>query len=381
MKYLRYLMVFVVVAFVAEFFFPNPILIFAACCLGLIPLAGFLGEATEELAVHTGPRIGGLLNATLGNAAELIITIVALREGRIELVKASITGSILGNILLILGFSLLLGGLRHGIQRFDRTAAATASTMMTLAVIGLIVPTLFELLHEIQVGQIDVFSTSVQDPALNALSLGVAGILIALYILSLIFSFQQPEHKVSGQSGVDDHSEEEEAHKAKWSIPMSVGVLVASTLGIVFLSEFLVGAVEPVVASLGVSELFLGVIVIPLVGNVAEHIVGVQVAFKNKMDLSLAISLGSSTQVALFVAPLLVFVSLLFGPEMTLFFSLFEVALLFLGVLMATFIAQDGESNWLEGAQLLAVYMIAALGLLFIRTEEGQALLAALGLG
>lgn len=380
-KYLRYLMVFVVVAFVAEFLFPNPILVFVCCCLGLIPLAGFLGEATEELAVHTGPRIGGLLNATLGNAAELIITIVALREGKFELVKASITGSILGNILLILGFSLLLGGLRHGIQRFDRTTAATASTMMTLAVIGLIVPTLFELIHEIQIGELDVFRTTVSDPALNALSLGVAGILIILYILSLIFSFQQPERKVSSQTGVDDHSAESEVHTAKWSVPVSIAVLVASTLGIVFLSEFLVGAVEPVVASLGVSELFLGVIIIPIVGNVAEHIVGVQVAYKNKMDLSLAISLGSSTQIALFVAPLLVFISLLFGPELTLFFSLFEVVLLFLAVLLATFVAQDGESNWLEGAQLLAVYLIAALGLLFIRTEEGQALLAALGLG
>jgi Ca2+:H+ antiporter len=381
LKYLRYLMVFVVVAFVAEFFFPNPILIFASCCLGLIPLAGFLGEATEELAVHTGPRIGGLLNATLGNAAELIITIVALREGKFELVKASITGSILGNLLLILGFSLLLGGLRHGIQRFDRTAAATASTMMTLAVIGLIVPTLFELLHEIQIGQLDVFRTTVQDPALDALSLGVAAILIILYILSLVFSFQQPERKVSGQTGVDDHSDEEEVHVAKWSVPASVAVLVASTLGVVFLSEFLVGAVEPVVASLGVSELFLGVIIIPLVGNVAEHIVGVQVAYKNKMDLSLAISLGSSTQIALFVAPLLVFISLLFGPELTLFFSLFEVVLLFMAVLLATFIAQDGESNWLEGAQLLAVYVIAALGLLFLQTGEAHAFLAALGLG
>src|SRR5262249_26937384 len=196
--------------------------------------------------------------------------------------------------------------------------------MMLLAVIGLIIPTLLELVREAQFGRIDVFDTTVRDPALDAISLGVAGILILLYILSLIFTFQTPGREE--HSGVEDHSAEEAGHKASWSIPLSVGVLAGSTVAIVFLSEFLVGAVEPVVTSLGVSELFLGVIIIPLVGNVAEHIVGVQVAIKNKMDLSLTISLGSSMQVALFVAPLLVFISLLFGPEMTLFFTLLEVA-------------------------------------------------------
>src|SRR5262249_27800853 len=303
-------------------------------CIALVPLAGLLGEATEELAIHTGPKVGGLLNATLGNAAELIITIVALGQGELELVKASITGSILGNLLLILGASLLLGGLRHGFQHFDRSLVGVSATMMTLAVIGLIIPTLFELLHEVHAGRLDVFNTNVNDPALNALSLWVAGILIALYILSLIFTFQTPQRE--GHSGVEDHSEEEVAHKAKWSVAVSLGVLAASTVAIVFLSEFLVGAVEPVVERLGVSKLFLGVIIIPIVGNVAEHIVGVQVALKNKMDLSLTISLGSSMQVALFVAPLLVFISLLFGPEMTLFFTLLEVASLGMAVLIAT---------------------------------------------
>jgi Ca2+:H+ antiporter len=360
LKYLRYLLVFVPIAVVAELLRWNPLLIFSCSCIALIPLAGLLGEATEELAIHTGPKAGGLLNATLGNAAELIITIVALSAGKLDLVKASITGSILGNLLLILGASLLLGGLKNGIQRFDRGLAGMSGTMMLLAVVGLIIPTLFELLHEIQIGTVDVFNTNVNDPALNSLSLGVAGLLIFLYMLSLIFTFQTPQRE--GRTGVDDHSAEDEAHQAKWSISFSAGVLAASTVAIVFLSEFLVGAVEPVVASLGVSELFLGVIIIPIVGNVAEHIVGVQVALKNKMDLSLSISLGSSMQVALFVAPLLVFVSLLFGPEMTLFFSLFEVAALTLAVLCATLVSVDGESNWLEGAQLLAVYVIVAMG-------------------
>jgi Ca2+:H+ antiporter len=367
MKYLRYLLVFVPLAFLVEFVeaIYNPMLLFIFACIGLIPLAGLLGEATEELAIHTGPRIGGLLNATLGNAAELIITVVALSAGKVELVKASITGSILGNLLLILGFSLLLGGWKHGVQRFDRNLTGMSATMMLLAVIGLIIPTLLELIREVQVGQIDVFNTSVRDPALDSLSLGVAGILILLYVLSLIFTFRTPVGE--SHTGVDDHSDEQDGHQAKWSIRTSVIVLAVCTIAIVFLSEFLVGAVEPVVASLGVSELFLGIIIIPLVGNVAEHIVGVQVAYKNKMDLSLTISLGSSMQIALFVAPLLVFISLLFGPEMTLFFSLMEVIALALSVLIAAFISTDGESNWLEGAQLLAVYLIIALGFFYIQ--------------
>ncbi|GAB4216940.1 MAG: calcium/proton exchanger [Roseiflexaceae bacterium] len=369
MKILRYMLVFLPLAFAAELLQWNPLLIFIFSCIALIPLAGLLGEATEELAIHTGPKVGGLLNATLGNAAELIITIVALSAGKIELVKASITGSILGNLLLILGLSLLLGGLKHGIQRFDRNLAGMNATMMILAVIGLIIPTMFELIREVQLGRVDVFNTSIQDPALDNLSLGVAAILMVLYILSLIFMFRQPEIVAGSEGG--HHADEGEHHTPKWSVPQASGVLAASTIGIVFLSEFLVGAVEPVVASLGVSELFLGIIIIPLVGNVAEHIVGVQVAYKNKMDLSLSISLGSSTQIALFVAPLLVFVSLLFGPEMTLFFSPLEVAGLALSVIIAAFIAIDGESNWLEGAQLLAVYVILALGFLFLTSGLG----------
>lgn len=364
-KFLRYLLIFVPIAVLAEFVLDNPLLIFISSCIALIPLAGLLGEATEELAIHTGPKLGGLLNATLGNAAELIITIVALREGKIELVKASITGSILGNLLLIMGLSLVLGGLRHGTQRFDRNTAGTAATMMTLAVIGLVTPTLFELMREIQAGAVDIYNTNVNDPALNSLSLGVAAVLIIVYILSLVYSFRTPD-QLKSPTGVDDHSDEAGAHKAKWSVPVSVAVLAVCTIAIVFLSEFLVGAVEPVVESLGVSELFLGIIIIPIVGNVAEHIVGVQVAYKNKMDLSLAISLGSSMQIALFVAPLLVFVNLLFvqttGQQMTLFFSLGEVVGLGLAVLLASFVSFDGESNWLEGVQLLAVYLILGLG-------------------
>ncbi len=376
MKWLRFMMVFVPLAFLLEYVpgLKNDILLFACCCLGLIPLAGYLGEATEELSIHTGPRIGGLLNATLGNAAELIITIVALQAGKYELVKASITGSILGNLLLILGASMFFGGLKNGIQRFDRRTTGVSASMMTLAVVGLTIPTLFEVLRQVSASQLNVFSTEANDAALNGLSLGVAGILMLLYVLSLVFAFQQPDLAVNVPVGVDDHEGEAKPHKARWSISVASGVLGASTLAIVFLSEFLVGAVEPTVKMLGMSEFFVGIIIIPLVGNVAEHIVGVQMALKNKMDLSLAISMGSSTQVALFVAPLLVFISLLVGPaEMTLFFSILEVAALTLAVLIATIISADGESNWLEGAQLLAVYVIVALGFFFLSPDTGEA--------
>ncbi len=367
MNWLRLMLVFIPLAFVAEFLLHNPLLIFVFSCLALIPLAGLLGEATEELAIHTGPQIGGLLNATLGNAAELIIAIVALSQGRIDLVKASLTGSIIGNLLLILGASLLLGGLRHGLQKFNIRTAGISAAMMTLAIIGLLVPTLFEILREAQTNSVDVFDTTVDDPALAAFSLGVAGVLILLYVLSLVFSFTQPEYRMqAGHGDSGDASSATPAHTPKWSIPVAGGVLAAATLGIVVLSEFLVGAVEPVAEEFGLSEVFIGIIIIPLVGNVAEHIVGVQAAAKNQMDLSLAISLGSSQQIALFVAPVLVFVGVLVGQQMDLFFNAFEIVILFLAVLLANLISLDGESNWLEGAQLLAVYVIAALGFFFI---------------
>ncbi len=363
MRYLRYMLIFIPLAVLAEFALHNPVLVFVLSALALIPLAGLLGEATEELAIHTGPRIGGLLNATLGNAAELIITIVALQAGKFELIKASLTGSIIGNLLLILGFALLMGGLRNGIQRFDQGLTGMAASMMFLAVIGLLIPTLFELLVEIQENRLNVSELGVRDPRLDRISLGVAAVLIVIYVLSLIYQLRTGNS--SSHSGTGEPEEIAE-HQGRWGIKLSLGVLAASTLAIVVMSEFLVGVVEPVATSLGVRELFLGVIIIPIVGNVAEHLVGVQAAIKNQMDLSMTISLGSSMQIALFVAPLLVFISLLFGQELTLFFSLFEVMALLLSVVIATFISVDGESNWLEGAMLLAVYIILGLGFFYL---------------
>ncbi len=357
MKYLNYgLLIFIVVAILAEFLHGPPVVIFFAAAIGVVPLAGFMGKSTEELAIYTGPKLGGLLNATLGNAAELIITIVAiragamnpaLREGLIELVKASITGSILGNLLLILGFSILLGGLKFATQTFDRTQAGVNATMLILSVIALAIPSLF---------------SQTIEPANHAgveyLSIGVAIVMIIVYALSITFSFQA--------AGPPHDTAEAHDHEPTWSMRQAIIVLVVSTVAIAYLSEVLVGAVEPVVEELGITEFFLGIILIPLVGNVAEHVVAVQMAVKNRMELSLAISLGSSLQIALFVAPLLVFISLAMGNPLTLTFNSFELIALFAAVLIAAFIAMDGKSNWLEGAQLLAVYVIIGIAFFFL---------------
>jgi Ca2+:H+ antiporter len=350
-KYLNFnlLLIFVPLAIVGEFLHWPPLLVFAISALAVMPLASLIGQATEELAAHTGPRLGGFLNATLGNAAELIITIFAIRAGLLELVKASITGSILGNVLLVLGLSILLGGLKNGIQRFDRSHAGINSTMLILAVVGLGIPSLFS--HAIEVKNHE---------AVEYLSLGVALILIVIYGLSLIYAF-------FAAPGRKEAAEEAHIHRG-WDTSKASGVLVAATLLIAWLSEILVGAVEPVIEVVGVTEFFLGIIIIPLVGNVAEHLVGVQMAIRNRMELSLAISVGSSLQIALFVAPALVFISLLMGNPLTLVFNQFELISLVAAVLIAALVSLDGESNWLEGAQLLVVYIIIGLAFFYLPT-------------
>jgi Ca2+:H+ antiporter len=344
-KILFAMLAFGVAAVVLELLHADPILVFVFACLGLIPLADLIGEATEELAVYTGPRLGGLLNATLGNAAELIITIFAIKEGLLDLVKASITGSIIGNLLLVLGLSVLVGGLRHGVQKFDRRQAALNGTMLMLAVFALVIPSLFSKAILPDVIAEKQFSES------------VAVVMIIIYALHVIYS-------LSTQQG--PLAREHVAHEARWSLPRSLITLVAATVGVAVVSEVLVGVVGSVTESLGMTEVFLGIIAIPLVGNVAEHLVAVEVAAKNDMELSLSVSLGSSLQIALFVAPVLVFVSLLFDNTLLLIFSDFELAALFSASLVAALIASDGESTWLEGAQLLAVYLIIALAFFFL---------------
>ena len=342
------LLVFVPITLIAELASANDTLIFIAAALAVIPLAGVVGEGTEELARHTGPQIGGLLNATLGNAAELIITIFAIQRGLLELVKASIIGSILGNLLLVLGLSLLLGGIRNGLQRFDRRNAAMHAALLLLALVALMVPSLFD-------------SAIADDPSAELrLSEGVAIIMMLLYGLSVFYSFRS--------SSAENRLQREAAspHETKWSTRQALLILAAATIGIVLMSEALIGAVESVTHQLGLTEFFIGIIIIPLVGNVAEHLVAVKVAIKNRMDLSMAVSIGSSTQIALFVAPLLVFIALLFGERLLLVYNNYELVALAAASLIAAFIALDGESNWLEGAMLLAVYAILALAFYFV---------------
>lgn len=323
--------------------------VFAFSAIGVIPCAFYIGESTEVLAHFTGPRVGGLLNATLGNAAELIITIMAIRQGLLELVKASITGSILGNLLLVLGMAMLLGGVKNGVQSFDRRGASRNAILLVLTVIILLIPSLLS--HYI--GDIDPFPSM----KVEALSLGVAIVMILLYGLGLFYSFREKENPLTPEADTV------QAKKPHWSMKITIIILTLSTIGVAYLSEVLVGAVEPVVARLGISEFFIGIIFIPLIGNVAEHLVSVQVAMRNKMTLSVEIAISSSLQIALFVAPVLVFISLLFGHPLTLIFNQFELVALIAGVLIAALVSADGESNWLEGSELLAIYII--LGLVF----------------
>ena len=347
MSVLNLLLIFVPLAIGAELLHASPTWVFAFAALGVIPLAGLIGEATEELAAHTGPRLGGLLNATLGNAAELIITIFAIRAGLLELVKASITGSILGNLLLVLGLSIVAGGIKHGRQRFDRTQAGLNGTMLILAVIAILVPSIFG--HAIEPDH----------EAVEGLSISVAVVMIMVYGLGIFYSFTSGEADPLSHAAVD---------VTRWSARTSLFVLLISTAGIAWLSEVLVGSVEHVTENLGLSEFFVGIIIVPIVGNVAEHLVAVQVALKNRMELSLAISLGSSLQIALFVAPVLVFISLLMGNPMDLIFNQFELIALAAASLIAALVALDGESNWLEGAQLLVVYIVLAIAFFFLPT-------------
>lgn len=345
MNLLYLLLIFVPTGLISNYVGGPPLLTFAAIALGVVPLAGLIGEATEELAARTGPRVGGLLNATLGNAAELIITIFALRAGLLDLVKASITGSILGNLLLVMGLSLLVGGLRNGQQKFDRVHAGIDSTMLILALIALAVPSIFS--HAIEPNH----------AAVEYLSEGVAVAMLFIYAVELIYSFT---------TATAAHSPVHTPHEAKWKVERAVAVLCVATGFIVWSSEVLVGVVEHVVTQLGWTEFFLGIVIIPIVGNVAEHLVAVQMAAEDRMQLSLEISLGSSLQIALFVAPVLVYVSLLVGHPMDLVFNEFELIALTAAALIAALVALDGESNWMEGMQLLVVYVILAMAFFFL---------------
>lgn len=326
----------------------GPSLIFVLSALSLIPLAGVLGTATENTAVYTGPKVGSLLNATLGNLAELIIAFAALREGLNSVVRASIAGSIIGNILIVLGASLLFGGLKNGIQTFDPREASTNATMMTLAVISLVVPGLFYLTDA------DGVTLDLHDA--ERLSDGVAIIMLVIYAAYLYFTLF--DKRVKTTNAVHEET-------ATMSLRFAIGLLVGATIAVVIMSEILVGVLEPTAESWGLSEVFIGLIVVPLVGNVAEHLVAVKAAWNNNMDLSLGIALGSGLQVALFVAPILVLVGELIDKPIPMVFNSWELIALIAAVLLAVAISQDGESNWLEGAQLIAVYLILGTAFYF----------------
>jgi Ca2+:H+ antiporter len=333
--------IFVVLAICAQLMHWSAIYIFVFSALGVIPLAGYIGKATEALAARSGPKIGGLLNASLGNMAELIITLVAINAGLLELVKASITGSIIGNLLFVLGFSMTAGGLKNGLQKFDQRQSMNQSILLALAVLALVIPSFFS--HSI--GEEGSFK-------IEAFSLGVAVIMILLYVLGIIYSL-----KVLN-SPLTQPIESQHGH---WSVGKSIAVLAVSTIGIVALSEMLVGAVEFVVQSWGLSEFFLGIILIPIIGNAAEHLVAVQVAMRNQMDLSVEIAVSSSLQIALFVAPFLVFISLMMGHPLSLIFNPFELAALMSAIFIVILVSLDGESNWLEGSALLGVFLILSI--------------------
>ncbi len=333
-------------------------LVFFSAALGVIPTAALMGRATEEVAAKSGPGIGGLLNVTFGNAPELIIALFALEAGLQEVVKASIIGSILGNILLVMGAAMLAGGLTGGrkTQYFDRTAANVQSLMLFLAVAALVMPAVFELVEG--QGLPGVNQERVEyDSTVEDLSLAVAVVLMVTYGLGLLFSLRTHRELFNPHSDEESHDD-----TWGWSIRRSVIALALAGLAVGVMSEILVGSIEAASDAVGLSEFFIGVIVVAIVGNAAEHWVAVLVAIKNKMDLSVNIAIGSSAQVALFVAPVLVITSFFIGPgPMPLVFNGFEIAAVIIGILVAYQVTNEGESNWFEGVQLLALYAILAL--------------------
>lgn len=351
---LNLLLVFVPVAMALEYgVHAPPTLIFIASCLGVIPLAGLMGHATEALAERLGEGVGGLLNATFGNAAELIIAIIALRAGLFDLVKASITGSIIGNILLVFGLSSLCGGLRYNVQKFNATAASAGGTLLVLSAVSLLIPAAF---HGI-----------VGDTARTAehnLSLEIAIVLIVTYALSLVFTLKTHRYLYSGDVVIEP-DEPGDLHPGPMWKP--VLTLLLATVGIAVMAEFLVGAASETAEALGWSEVFVGVIVVAIIGNAAEHSTAVLMALKNKMDIAINIAVGSSIQVALFVAPVLVLLSYGIAPRpMDLIFTPLEVLAVAVSVLIMAQVAGDGESHWMEGVQLLAVYAILGIAFFFL---------------
>ena len=343
------LLVFIPLAFFAECKALH-ILAFFSSCLAIIPLAGLMGRATEFLSERVGSTLGALLNATFGNACEFIIALSALRAGMDDIVKASITGSIIGNMLLVLGASMLAGGIRHKTQTFNRLSSSTLATLLALSATSLMVPSIFHYRCSSLTNE-------------RGLALGISIILFLVYLLSLVFSLKTHRHLYTRDI---DTAAEDAIGITGWSWKTSISVLFLSTVLVAFLSEILVQSVGLAAGQLHMNKLFIGVVLVAIVGNAAEHSTAVYMAMKNKIDLAIGIALGSGAQIALFVAPLLVFISYFMGHPMTLYFSEFEVMAVVVSVIILGFVISDGECNWLEGAQLLAVYAILATAFYFL---------------
>lgn len=351
------LLSFIPISFAAEYLGWGATIIFLTAALSIVPLAAFMGQATEEIAVVVGPNLGGLLNATFGNATELILALIALKEGLIGVVKATITGSIIGNLLLVIGFAMLLGGLRYKEQTFQPITARLNASSMNLAIIAILLPT-----------AVQYTSTGIEEKTLQILSVAVAIVLIAVYGLTLLFSMKTHAYLYDVGVAEADGKESSELidhqdHKVninKWIV-----ILLLVTLGVAIESELLVNSLEEATDSLGLTSLFTGVILLPIVGNAAEHATAVTVAMKNKMDLSMSVAVGSSLQIALFVAPVLVIAGWILGQPMDLNFNPFELVAVAVAVLITNSISSDGKSNWLEGTLLLATYIVIGLAFYF----------------
>lgn len=332
----------------------SPTWVFLASCLAILPLAGLMGEATEHLTHRTGPGIGGLLNASFGNAAELIIAFMALRAGETEIVKASLTGSIIGNILMVLGLAMLLGGWRRPELKFSRMAAESGSSVMVLAVVALVIPAIYA-----QVTQ------HTHPEHIESISFDISWVLLFTYAASLVFSLKSHKHLFAPPAGAQDAAQELE-HGTPWSVRKSVLVLVAAAGGVGLVSEYLVHAVDAAGTAMGLGKVFMGVVVVAVVGNAAEHSTAVLVAMKGQMDLALGIAMGSSMQIALFVAPVLVIAGHWMGTPLGLEFTVLEVVAVMLSVCAVALLIHDGKTNWFEGLQLLAIYAILAIAFYFV---------------
>jgi Ca2+:H+ antiporter len=348
---LNLLLVFVPIAVALDWYGASPVVVFAVSALAIVPLAGLMGRATEQLSTYVGTTIGGLLSASLGNAPELIISGFALKEGLVDVVKASITGSIIGNTLFTLGLSMIIGGWGRERQRFNQTVAGMSGGLLFVAAVGLLIPAIFH------------FATGKE----REVSMEIAVVLFVAYLLSLVFTLKT--HRQLIQQGPDETvaaESHEASSEAQWSKWKAIAVLAGVTIVIAVMSEILVGAIEPASASIGLTPIFAGVIFLALVGNAAEAMNAVGFARKDLMDLSFGIAVGASTQVALFVAPVLVFVGYLMGQPMDLHFTAFEIVAIVLAVTTVSNLTSDGECHWMEGVMLMAVYLMLAIGFFFL---------------